>query len=110
MLDLIVWRRGQSLDRLRLDAVDLGLDLRNFLQRLRREYFAALFRARRICAQRGGDYGSRNIGRWTGVTWLLADVTIHQLRRVSARMPSPNEIASVRRWPKFSRAGLPQPA
>jgi hypothetical protein len=32
MLDLIVRRHGQSLDRVRL------VDLRNFLQRLRREY------------------------------------------------------------------------
>ena len=46
--------------RLRLDAVDLGLDLRNFLQRLRREYCAALLRARRICAQRGDRHGRRN--------------------------------------------------
>ena len=38
MLNLIVCRRGQSLDRLRLDAVDLGLHLRDFLQRLRRKY------------------------------------------------------------------------
>ncbi len=60
LLDLIVWRRGQSLDRLHLDAVDLGLDLRNFLQRLRREYCAALLRARRICAQRGSDQGRRD--------------------------------------------------
>jgi hypothetical protein len=57
LLDLIVRRRGQSLDRLRLDAVDLGLDLRNFLQRLRREHCAALVRARRVCTQRGGEYG-----------------------------------------------------
>ena len=37
LLDLIIRRRGQPLDRLRLDAIDLGLDLRDFLQRLRRE-------------------------------------------------------------------------
>ena len=49
--------------------------------------------------------GHRPLDRRNLVT--RADVTIHQLRRVSARMPSPNEIASVRRWPKFSRAGLP---
>ena len=60
LLDLIVRRHGQSRDRLRLDAVDLGLDLRNFLQRLRREYCAALLRARRISAQRGSDQGRRD--------------------------------------------------
>jgi hypothetical protein len=37
LLDLIVRRRREPLDRLRLDAVDLGLDLRNVLKRLRRE-------------------------------------------------------------------------
>jgi hypothetical protein len=60
LLDLIVRRRGQSLDRLRLDAVNLGLDLRNFLQRLRREYCVALPRARRICAKSGSDQGRRD--------------------------------------------------
>jgi hypothetical protein len=55
LLDLIVRRHCKPLDRLGLNAVDLGLDLRNFLQRLRREYCAALLRARRICAQRGSD-------------------------------------------------------
>jgi hypothetical protein len=36
-LDLIVRRHCQPLDRLRLDAINLGLDLRNLLQRPRRE-------------------------------------------------------------------------
>jgi len=42
LLDLIARRRGQSLDRLRLDRSIFDLDLHNFLQRLRREYCAAL--------------------------------------------------------------------
>jgi len=37
LLDLIVWRRRKALDCLRFDAVNLGLDLRNFLQHLKRE-------------------------------------------------------------------------
>src|SRR5882757_11443136 len=37
LLDLIVRRRRKPFDRLRLSAVNLGLDLRNFLQHLRRE-------------------------------------------------------------------------
>jgi hypothetical protein len=35
LLDLITRRCGQPLERLCLDAVDLGLNLRNFLQRFR---------------------------------------------------------------------------
>ena len=50
-------RHCKPLDRLGLNTVDLGLDLRNFLQRLRREHCAALLSARRIFVQRGGDYG-----------------------------------------------------
>jgi len=46
LLALIVWRHGQPLDRLRLDAVNLGLDLRNLRERLRREYCTDLLRAR----------------------------------------------------------------
>jgi hypothetical protein len=60
LLDLIVRRRSQPLDCLCLDAVNLGLDLRGFLQRLRREPCAGLLRTRRIYAQRGGDQGRRN--------------------------------------------------
>src|SRR4029077_984191 len=37
LLDLIIRRYGQPLERLGLDAIDLGLDLRNFLQRFRCE-------------------------------------------------------------------------
>jgi hypothetical protein len=51
---------GQPLDRLRLEAVNLGLDLRVFLQRLRREHCAGLLRAPRIFARCGGDHGRRN--------------------------------------------------
>ncbi|TMJ42690.1 MAG: hypothetical protein E6G90_18780 [Alphaproteobacteria bacterium] len=57
MLDLVVRRHGQPLDCLRLDAVNLRLDLRNFLQCLRREYGAALLRA---CGRHGGNHGRRN--------------------------------------------------
>jgi hypothetical protein len=60
LLDLVVRRHGQALERLRLDAVDLGLDLGNLLQRLGREHCVGLLRARRIRAQRGRDHGRRN--------------------------------------------------
>src|SRR5258707_11366688 len=60
LLDLIARGHGQSLDRLRLDAVDLDLDLHNFLERLRREYCSALLRAQRICDQRGSDQDRRD--------------------------------------------------
>ena len=55
LLDLIVRRRRKPLDRLRFDAVNLGLDLRNFLERLRRELRTSLLRTRRIRAQRGDE-------------------------------------------------------
>jgi len=60
LLNLVVRRRGQPFDRLRLDPVNLGLDLRDFLQSLRREHCAGLLRAPRICAQHGSDHGRRN--------------------------------------------------
>jgi hypothetical protein len=37
LLDLIIRRRRNPLDCLCFDAVDLGLDLRNLLEQLRRE-------------------------------------------------------------------------
>jgi hypothetical protein len=37
LLDLIIRRRRKPLDCLRFDAVNLGLDLCHFLERLRRE-------------------------------------------------------------------------
>jgi hypothetical protein len=37
LLDLIVRQRGKPFGGLRFDAVNLGLDLRNLLERLRRE-------------------------------------------------------------------------
>ena len=37
LLNLIIRRRCKPLGSLRFNAIDLGLDLRNFLQRLRRE-------------------------------------------------------------------------
>jgi len=40
LLDLVVWWRSQPLERLCLDTVDLGLDLRNFRQCLGRERYA----------------------------------------------------------------------
>jgi hypothetical protein len=51
LLDLIVRRHGQPLYRLRLNPVNVGLDLRNFLQCQRREHCAAFLRARRICSR-----------------------------------------------------------
>jgi hypothetical protein len=57
LLDLIVRRRRQALDRLRLNAIDLGLDLRNFLQCLGRKYRAAFLRARQTRAQGGRENG-----------------------------------------------------
>ncbi len=45
LLDLIVGWRGQPLHRLPLDLVDLGLEVRNLPQRLKREGCAGLLRA-----------------------------------------------------------------
>src|ERR1700682_1963403 len=55
LLDLIVWGLGQTFDRARLDAVDLGLDLRDLLQHAGRERRAAVLRAGRI-----RDHGERD--------------------------------------------------
>jgi hypothetical protein len=55
LLDLVIRRRGEPLERLCFDAVDLGLDLRNFFQRLRRERCADLLRTCCIGAQRRDD-------------------------------------------------------
>ena len=54
LLDLVVGRRRQPFERLRLDAVDLGLDLRDLLQRLGRERCTGFLRARAGCAGEGG--------------------------------------------------------
>jgi len=48
LLDLVVGRRRQPFERLRLDAVDLGLDLRDLLQRLGRERCTRFLRARAL--------------------------------------------------------------
>src|SRR5258708_1310009 len=56
LLDLIVRWRCKPFDRLRLDAVDLGFDLRNFPQCLRREDHAALLCGERMCAHHSGHY------------------------------------------------------
>ena len=71
LLGLIVRRRGQPLGGLRLDAVDLGLDLRYFLLRLGREICAGLLRARRIRAQRGEDQGRRRSTKACGCVFIL---------------------------------------
>jgi hypothetical protein len=60
LLDLIIRRLGKPLDRPRLDAVYLGLELRNLLQRRGRQRCAALRRGWRVCAHGGGNEGRRN--------------------------------------------------
>src|SRR5207302_2504107 len=52
LLDLVVRRRRQPFERLRLDAVNLGLDLRDLLQRLGRERCTGFLRARWLCWRR----------------------------------------------------------
>jgi hypothetical protein len=51
LLDLIVRRRCEPIDRPCFDAIDLGLDPRNFLQHLRRELQTRLFCVQRIRAK-----------------------------------------------------------
>jgi hypothetical protein len=53
LLDLIVRRRRQARQRLRLDAIDFGFDLVDLLQSRRRER-GRLVRARRVGSRRGG--------------------------------------------------------
>src|SRR5262249_8483325 len=55
LLNLIGWRCHQPLERLCLDAVDLGLDLRNFRKCCGRERCAGFLRAHHIGAERGHD-------------------------------------------------------
>jgi len=55
LLDLIIRRRRKPLDCLRFDAVNLGLDLRNFPEHLRRELWGGLLCVWRIRAQRGDE-------------------------------------------------------
>ena len=57
LLNLIIRRRCKPLGGLRFNAVDLGLDLRNLPQRLRRERWAGLLRIRRTRAQHGDEDG-----------------------------------------------------
>ena len=55
LLDLVIWWRSQPLERLRLDTVDRGLDLRNFRQGLGRKRCAGLLRTQCIGAERDND-------------------------------------------------------
>src|SRR6202035_5173456 len=55
LLDLIIRPHGQPLACLCLDAVDLGFDLRDFLQHFGRQRCSGLFRGKRIAAQRGNN-------------------------------------------------------
>jgi hypothetical protein len=69
LLDLIIRRHGQPLACLSLDAVDLGLDLRDFLQHFRRQRCSGLFRSERIAAHRGNDDDSSKYDlRYQGAT------------------------------------------
>ena len=58
LLDLVIWRGGKPLERLCLDALDLGLNLRNFFQCLRCER-CNLFGTDRAGAQDGGNGNRR---------------------------------------------------
>jgi hypothetical protein len=58
LLDLVIGWCGQPLACLPLDAVDLGLDLRDFLQHLRRQRCGRLLRSQHVAAQRDNDNGS----------------------------------------------------
>src|SRR5580704_4149679 len=69
LLDLIIRRCGQPLACLCLDAIDLGLDLRDFLQHFRRQRCSRLFRSKRVATQRGNDDDSSKYDlRYQGAT------------------------------------------
>src|SRR4029077_5846191 len=52
-----------------LDAIDLGLDLRDFLQHFRRQRCSGLFRGKRIAAHRGNNDDSPKYDlRYQGAT------------------------------------------
>jgi hypothetical protein len=55
LLNLIVRRRRQPLDRLRLDTVDLGLDVGDLLEDRGRERVRGRLRRRRVGARQGQD-------------------------------------------------------
>ena len=62
MLDLIIRRRGKPLAGLSLDAVDLGLELCDFLKHLRRQRCSSLLGSQPIATQHGNDDDSSEHG------------------------------------------------
>jgi hypothetical protein len=55
LLDLVGWRHSQSAERLRLNAINLGFDLRDFLQYFGREQSAGRFVGACIDSRRSND-------------------------------------------------------